>query len=580
MESNAKNLNDYLAILNRRKIYILLTWILVTTIAVIVAYNLPKVFRSTATMLMQAPMPEKLSDTTGHLYADEQIQTVYQKVLTTQNILSIIKEHGLFENEEKDGRASDSSNQSDLVTEFKESTEVEIATSSLANSNAKFADIVFNISFSYETPEKAKAIVSALAKLLIEYNDKSRTQRALKITDFLVEELEKLNQKSQELDGKIATYKEQHIFNLPDQIQGNMAAIDRMESELRDTDSQIRNTKDRILYLEAELARAQTDYASASDDGKKPKTKEETLRILKAKYAQLSSIYSPSHPDVIRIKRELKALSVEAEFGQLKEEIIKRLTESKNELRVLQESYKDNHPEVVKRKIELDNLERQLKNAKTSASVEAHDSLHSSNPAFLAVDVQLNNSKSELQSLIQKQEYLKSKLDNTKNLLSMTPKVEVEYTDMIRERDSTIKKYNQLKEKWLDAKLVQSIEQEQQGQTLTILEPPNLPMHQEKAIRKKVAVGGCIFGLFAGIGLALLIEYFDPAVRGYRSVIEITGLKPIIVIPYIDSLSEQAGHLEEKKQIIQFKVWVIILNIILITAAFIYFLFLEGFNKV
>lgn len=578
MESTSKNLNDYFAILIRRKFYILATWIVITAVAVAVAYNLPKVFRSTATMLMQAPMPEKLSDSTGHLYADEQIQTVYQKVLTTQNILEIIKEQGLFESD-KDEVPQDSSMQSDLVEAFKESTEVEIATSSLANNNAKFADIVFNISFSYEKPEKARDVVSALAKLLIEYNDKARKQRAFKVTGFLVEELEKLNKKSQELDSKIAGYKEQHIFSLPDQIQANMAAIERMETESRDTESQIRNTKDRIIYLEAELARANSDFSGATDDDKKPKTKEETLRLLQAKYAQLSSVYSSSHPDLLRIKREIKALSAFADLTPSREDIAERLAVSKNELKVLGESYKENHPEVTKKKTEIENLERQLTHAKSDISAnDNRGSMHSSNPAYLALDVQLRNSRSELQSLIQKQEYLKAKLENTKNLLSMTPRVEVEYGDLIRERDSTIKKYNQLKEKWLDAKLVQSIEEEQQGQTLTILEPPNLPVHQEKAIRKKVAIGGCVFGLFAGIALALLMEYFDPAVRGYRSVIEITGLTPIVVIPYIDTLSEQAEHLEDKKQIIQYKVWLIIFNLVLLGAAMLYFLLMELLN--
>lgn len=578
MDLNSKNLNDYFAVLVRRKLYLLATWVVITVVAVAVAYNLPKAFRSTATMLMQAPMPEKLSDSTGHLYADEQIQTIYQKVLTTQNILTIIKELGLFESD-KSAAVQDSSIQSDVVEAFKESTEVEIATSSLTDNNAKFADIVFNISFSYEKPEKARDAVSALAKLLIEYNDKARQQRAFKVTGFLVEELEKLSKKSQELDSKIAGYKEKHIFSLPDQIQANMAAMERMETETRDTESQIRNIKDRIIYLEAELARANSDFSTDSGDDKKPRSKEESLRLLQTKFAQLSSIYSPSHPDLLRIKREIKAMSAFADLTPSREAIADRLDASKNELKILKESYKENHPEITKKKTEIENLERQLSHAKSDIPANnARGSMHSSNPAYLALDVQLRNSRSELQSLIQKQDYLKTKLENTKNLLSMTPRVEVEYSDLIRERDSTIKKYNQLKEKWLDAKLVQSIEEEQQGQTLTVLEPPNLPVHQEKAVRKKVAIGGCIFGLFAGIALVLLMEYFDPAVRGYRSVIEITGLTPLVVIPYIDSLSEQAEHLEDKKQVIQYKVWLIIFNLVVLAGAMLYFLLMELLN--
>jgi hypothetical protein len=142
---------------------------------------------------------------------------------------------------------------------------------------------------------------------------------------------------------------------------------------------------------------------------------------------------------------------------------------------------------------------------------------------------------------------------------------------MIRERDSTLKKYNQLKEKWLDANLVQAMEEQQQGQTLTILEPPNVPTHAEKAIRKKVAIGGFVVGAMAGAGLAFLVELLDPAVRGYRSVIAATGLIPLIVIPYIESLSEENYKRTRLKQQIKMKFWLIVGEILLVLAAIVFF---------
>ena len=560
MEPNARKLSDYLSILDRYKYVIVLTWLLISLIAVIVAFNMPKTFRSTATMLMQAPMPTKISDSPIHLYADEQIQTVYQKVLTTAKVISIIDSHKLFKSPDDSAKDYDPADP-DLVKAFKSSTTVELATSSFAETNAKMADIVFNISFDYDEPYTAKEVVNDLAGLLIEMNDKARTQRAARITEFLLEELGKLNQKTQELNDKIATYKEKNIQSLPEQVQANMASVERMESELRDTDSQIRNTKDKIVYLEAELARAKSDFDSAPGEDNKPQSKDEALWSLQSKYAQLSSIYLPSHPDLLRLKREIRALNANADLSPSKDYLLKQLAESYEILEYLQDSYKDTHPEIIKKKLTIEKLEKQLLNAKASSEIERESEGRTFNPAYSAVEVQYKTSKSDLLALTQKQDYLKLKLENTRSLLTMSPKVEVEYTDMVRERDSTVKKYNQLKEKWLDAKLVQAMEEEQQGQTLTILEPPSLPIHPEKAIRKKLAIGGSVVGLLLGLGLAFAFELLNPGIRGYRSVVETTGLTPLIVVPYIESFSEQVDKLDQKKKKLSIKFWIILFNI-------------------
>jgi capsular polysaccharide biosynthesis protein len=147
------------------------------------------------------------------------------------------------------------------------------------------------------------------------------------------------------------------------------------------------------------------------------------------------------------------------------------------------------------------------------------------------------------------------------------------YTDLIRERDNAIKKYTQLKEKWLDAKLVQTLEEQQQGQTLTIIEQPAIPSHPEKAIRRKVAIGGFFMGIIAGLGVAFLVEFLEPGIRGYRAISEITGLMPLVVVPYIESPSELEERLVKQSQLRKVIIWISIACILIATVvAFIYLL--------
>ncbi|MDD4905020.1 MAG: lipopolysaccharide biosynthesis protein [Methylobacter tundripaludum] len=567
MEPYTKTLADYLDLVKRRKYYIVVTWLLVSLISVAVAYNLPKIYRSTATILIDAPIPTSLLDSTVSEFADEQVQSIYQRVMTTDNVLSIIESTGLYD-DIKDGFT-----RSDLADIFKGNTDVKLATSSLTpQANSGMAEIAFNISFSDNDAIKAKEVADKLTALFIEQNDKARTQRAIRATDFLMEESDKLNRELQEIDGKIAKYKEQNNFSLPEQVQGNIAAIDRMENEMRDTDSQIRTTKERIAFLSAELARAQQELPATLDD-KAPQTKDDALRTLRAQYLKFSSIYSPTHPSVVRLKREIKALDPAFEGQPAEEDVLKQLTEAKRELKLLEETYAGNHPNIAQRKKQIDKLEQQLKN-KPPRSQPEQAIVQTANPAYFGVEAQYKSSQSELQSLIQKQDYLKEKIEKMHNTLLLAPQVEMGYTDLIRERDNTIKKYTQLKEKWLDAKLVQTLEQQQQGQTITIIEQPVIASHPEKAIRRKVAIGGFFMGLIAGLGVAFFVEFMEPGVRGYRAISQVTGLMPLVVVPYIESPAELEERLVQQSQERKIAVWTGAVLILLAIAVLIYFFFL------
>lgn len=567
MEQYTKTLADYFDLVRRRKSYILVTWLLVSSVSVIVAYHLPKIYRSTATMLIEAPIPTNLFESTVSQYAEEQIQSIYQRVMTTDNVLSIIDANNFYSNIRNDFTPYE------LADLFKKNTEVKLATSALApQSNSRMAEIAFDISFSDPEAAKAQEIAGKLAALFIAQNDKARTQRAIKATDFLTEESDKLNQELQEIDRKIAAYKEQNNFTLPEQVQGNLAAIDRMEAELRDTDSQIRSTKERGIFLAAELARAQQEFPGTLDD--KASRNGSSLSALRAQYLRFSGIYSPTHPSLVRLKREIKALDPSFEGQAAATDVANQLEEAKDELKLLEETYTGDHPDIAKHKKQIAKLEQQLKNTSSRLQQDQGMGRPSISPAYLGIEAQYRSSQSELQSLIQKQDYLKAKLEKTQNTLLQAPQVEIGYTNLIRERDNTIKKYTQLKEKLLDAKVVQTMEEQEQGQTLTIIEQPTLPLHPEKAVRRKVAIGGFIMGLIGGLGVAFFVEFMDPGLRGYRAISEVTGLTPLVAIPYIESLSESEHRLVQQSQQRKFIVWASVILILLVVALLMFFFFL------
>ncbi len=566
MGQSDKTLAEYFYIIKRRKTIVLVTWFIITVVSVLVALSMPKVYRSTATLLIEAPLSSKLVESSVSQFADEQIQSIYQRIMTTDNVISIIDSFHLYE------EIRETESKQKLAEMFTGNTEVMLAATTLTpRSISGMADIAFNISFLDNSPIKAKEIASKLTDLFIALNDKFRTQRAIKTTDFLQEETEKLNSEIEELDNKIAHYKEQYNFSLPEQVQGNLASIDRTENEIRDTDNLIRTTKERVAYLSAEIARLD-DYPMPQLNYKAPLSKDESLRSLKAQYLQLSSIYTPTHPSVTRLKREIKLLDPSFDGQSPDVDVVKQLADADQELRLLEETYSSSHPEIIKRKKQITSLEERLKNPKQDKAVESKtEGTASRNPSFVGLESQLKASQSELISLQEKLEYLRAKLEKMLTANSLAPQIEKGYNDLMRERDNTVKKYNQLKEKLLDAKLLQTQEQEQQGQTITIIEPANIPDHAEKAIRRKVAIGGFFFGLIAGIAIAMLQDFLKPTVIGYRSVSAITGLMPIVIIPYLENPAEELKTLAKKKQEKILLISSITLSVILVTGYLLYY---------
>lgn len=542
MSPNIKTtLRYYYHLVWRHKHYSIAAALLVTAMGVGLAYSLPKVYRSSAVLLMDVPVSKASIQSTFTEYAGERIRAIAQKVMTTSHLLAILHEEDLY------GVSSGKMGQDEIIDFFKKDTDIHILKSELTAQEAVDA-IAFNISFAYDNPVTAQRVANRLAQLFIEQNDIERTQRAAKVTEFLSGEADKLNKEIEAIDSRISAYKQEYKDNLPEQLQGNLAALDRKENELRETGQQIRLTQDRLSFLTVELAKARQTGLSALDT-REPLSKLDSLDTLKAKYLRLSALYSPSHPDVIRLKRQIASLDPAGATGPDPEALRGQLNQARRKREALdRKGYPGPHPDRQRLDQEIAHLERQLGNDKAPYPGVAETPPESLNPMYLAVETQYKTSQSELESLQQKTVFLKSAIDALHQRILLAPEVEKGYLELVRERDHSVNKYNQLKEKLLDARLVQTLEQEQHGQTLTLLEPPMIPTHPDKTVRKKVALGGALLGIMAGLGVALLAELLNPKLRGYSALSELTGLMPLVVIPYIESPGEVEAKLSRQRQ--------------------------------
>ena len=96
-------LNDYLQILHRRAYHItgIFTALLATTI--VVALATPPVYESTGTILIESQeIPVDLVQASITTYADERIELIKQRVMTRDNLMSIIDKYQLYPDARRD----------------------------------------------------------------------------------------------------------------------------------------------------------------------------------------------------------------------------------------------------------------------------------------------------------------------------------------------------------------------------------------------------------------------------------------------------------------------------------------------
>ena len=382
-----------------------------------------------------------------------------------------------------------------------------------------------------------QAVANELVSLFLDENTRVRTQRAAKTTEFLSAEAEKLKTEIQAFETQIVDYKSKFGKSLPEMLQTNHASINRAREDLRDADSDIRIARDRIVYLTDSLRQAKDDVPAAQPD--KPLTKEEQLRILKSQFIHLSSLDTPKHPDAQRVKRQIQILEPGFTGETTGLDTRKELTQAENELAMLKERYAPNHPDLIKQQQRVAKLTKTLNDATSQENMQ-DDVEHQDSALYMTVTNQLRATQHELEQLLKRKEELQKNIEELQSHINETPLVEKEYLELLRMRQTSLNKYADLEAKHREAKLAQTLEEEQKGETFTLIEPPIAPEKPEKPDREKIMLLGLGLGIALGLALTVLLELLNEVIRGPKALERITGKLPVVVIPYIETPMDRA----------------------------------------
>ena len=109
------------------------------------------------------------------------------------------------------------------------------------------------ISFSHENPMTAMKVTAKLASLFIEENLKVREQLVTGVSEFLERELHDAKKALEAQEQAISQYKSKHIGLLPEQMEANLRALDRLQTDLNATDELIHSLTDKLSLAEKSI---------------------------------------------------------------------------------------------------------------------------------------------------------------------------------------------------------------------------------------------------------------------------------------------------------------------------------------
>ncbi|BAU48073.1 lipopolysaccharide biosynthesis protein [Sulfurifustis variabilis] len=513
------HLSDYLAVLKRRRRQVIYTAAAIFALFALLAVALPPVYRSTAKLLIeQQQIPTDVVSSTVTGYVNQRIRVIETRVLKPEHLAQVAESVGLYPEERAAGdvRAVAAKMRGNIKTET-----VSANVTDPRSGASSMATIAFNVSFDAPSPELAQKTAEQLAGLFIRENQKVRTQKAERASGFLGDEEERLRQHIAELETRLAAYKEKYSGRLPELMNLNMQLFERTERELEELDHQIVNLEERKLQLQSQLALLEP-HTGNSPGGR--------LREVQTQYMTAAAVYAPDHPDVMRLKRELDTLKKQTGVPDNRAPLERQYSKAKGQLNALREKYADDHPDIARLEKTVASLEERLRRADSDVAGMA---LKPDNPAYVAVQTQLDALNLSLKAAREQQVRAREKLNEYKARLEQTPQVEQEGLALQREYESAVKKYREIKQNLMNAELAVELERGQQGEHYSLLEPPEMPDAPQRPNRRAFLLLGLVLGLGSGVGYASVAEYMDRTVRGRRALRSLVDAPLLAAIPYI-----------------------------------------------
>lgn len=466
-----------LAVARRRRVLALGVFAAALAAAASFAMFLPDLYRATAVVLVDRPVAETFVRPAVAGELESRLHVIKQETLSRERLTNLITRFDLYPELRQNGAIEEALNRTrdDIQVELNGPEQVAGRTKTVA----------FKLNYTGRDRDTVADVTNAIAAFYVQQNDQIRSQEAAQTTQFLKAQLDEAKKALDREEQTIKSYNTRHSGQLPQQFELNLAALDRLNTQLR-------------INGERQL-RAIEQRGRLTDDA----------LILE------SGGGSAAAPDADRS--------------------VDRLEKLKADLKTLESQFTDRHPDVQRLRNEIARIEK--------ANAEAPPSRIAGAPAVDPAEVYSRLGRSRRQSiqsldneiakLKDEETALRANIADVERRLESMPARQQEFTMVARDRQSAKDLYDSLLKRYEEAQIAESMEADRQGERFRILEAAVAPEGPSAPHRPYLL----ILGMLAAIGLAaaavIIAEQFDSTFHNLDELRAFTTVPVLATIPLI-----------------------------------------------
>jgi len=448
-------LEDYLAILRRRRWVIIIPTMLAAIGGYALSLYLPKKYVSHTTILVEQPIvPDSYVRPVVSEDLNQRLASMKEQILSRTRLQHLIEQFGLYR---KDAMRVP---MEELVERLQKSITVTPLSPMAGIRSPELPG--FSVDVTMSEARLAQQICTEITSMFMEQDVHARQQQAEDTTQFLAKQLEEAKVKLDDQDAKLAAFQSRHIGELPDDEKTNLSLLTGMNPQVEAATQALNQAQQDKAFTESLLSQ-QLTASESSKESKDSLTPEQQLRDLQNQLHSLQRHYTKNHPDIVRLKNDIADLQ-----QKLEDTSAQAQPDGGNEQGVRVAI--NEPPEVRQLRARLQQLDLTIR--------------------------QRTREREELQRQIK---ILESKIQSS-------PTIQQEFKALTREHQTALDFYNDLLKKRNESQMATELEHRQQGEQFRVLDPPSLPEKPSFPIRSLFGLGGLGAGLVLGLGMAQIFE--------------------------------------------------------------------------
>jgi polysaccharide chain length determinant protein (PEP-CTERM system associated) len=489
IENRELTVDDYLAMLRRRLKVILIPALLAPLAGFLISYAFPPKYTSQSLVLVEGQeVPTNLVQPVITADFTQRLASMQQQVMAANRLRPMIERLGIVKPEEEGNLIGDIRQNMTIQPVITDISTAAVQSAAKKKSNTGTTPVPgFNVGYSSQDPRQAQLICDGLTSLLLEENLRTRSKVAQDQVDFFNRQVEDAMRALDDQDAKLANFKRRFMGQLPGDAENNLRILMSLNTQLDATTQTLNRAQQDKAYTESLLAQQLAAWKS-SQSSTNPQTLQQQLDALQAQLLQLQARYTPDHPDVVKTK---------ADIAEVQKKVAEVNTAMGKATDTTEKANASEPPEV-----------RQLR-------LQVHQ--------YEGVITQATADEKKLQSSIQLYQ----------SRTSMSPGIEEQYKALTRDYDNAQSFYRDLLAKKSATELATSMENQQQGEQMRILQPAGLPTQPSFPNRLYCAAGGLGAGLALGIAMAMWFELRDKSIRTEKDAATAMDLPLLVSVPWV-----------------------------------------------